>query len=248
MKKKQLDTLEKINEERKLSKEVKLKIAKKALRNFLLAAGILLLFVVLKLMAINLDKQLASLVFKEISIGLFIITLFLFESAYKKDNDGLAVTSIEMFLLSIITLLTPYILISRTSIYTSIIGVYFTVYYIIKNFIIYKIEKNEYLNNKSDIAEIIKKESQDKLAQEQLEKIKEDTEKEETPKKRGRGRPRKTTTETTKTTNKTTKPAKSAKTTTKKTAKTTEKVQEKPIEEQPKRKRGRPRKIVNNQE
>ena len=243
MKKKQLDTLEKINEERKLSNEVKLKIAKKALKNFLLATAILLLFVILKLMAINLDKQLASLVFKEISIGLFIITLFLFESAYKKDDDSLAVTSIEMFLLSIITLLTPYILISRASVYTSIIGVYFAVYYAIKNLILYRNEKNEYLNEKSDITEIIKKESQDKLAQEQLEKIKEDTVKEEAPKKRGRGRPRKTTTsETTKTTNKTTKSSKTTKTTTKKTVKTTEKVQEKPTEEQPKRKRGRPRK------
>lgn len=240
MKKKQLETLEKINEERKLNKEVKEKIAKKALKNFLIATGILLLFVILKLMAINLDKQLASLVFKEISIGSFVITLFLFESAYKKDNDSLAITSIEMFLLSIITLLTPYILISRTSIYTSIVGVYFIVYYCIKNLIIYRKEKNEYLNKKSDIAEIIKKESQDKLAQEQLEKIKENTEKEETPKKRGRGRPRKTTNETTKAADKTTK---TTKTTTKKTVKATEKVQEKSTEEQPKRKRGRPKKI-----
>ena len=246
MKKKQLDTLEKINEERKLSKEIKLKITKKTLKNLLLATGILLLFVILKFIAIKLDKQLASLVFKEISIGLFVITLFLFESAYKKDDDSLAVTSIEMFLLSVVTLLTPYILISRTSIYTSIIGVYFSVYYCIKNLFIYKKEKNEYLNKKNDIVEIIKRESQDKLAQEQLEKIKENIEKEKTLKKRGRGRPRKTTTsETTKTKNKTTKSPKTTKTTTKKTVKTTEKLQEKTMEEQPKRKRGRPRKINN---
>ena len=239
MKKKQLETLEKINEERKLNKEVKEKIAKRALKNFLIATGILLLFVILKLMAINFEKQLASLIFKEVSIGLFIVTLFLFEIAYKKDDENLAVTSIEMFILSVVTLLTPYILISRTSIYTSIIGVYFTLYYCIKNLIIYRKEKNEYLNKKSDIAEIIKKESQDRLAQEQLEKNKENTEKEEAPKKRGRGRPRKTITSET---------AKTTKTTTKKTVKTTEKVQEKPTEEQPKRKRGRPRKVVTDTE
>ena len=46
------------------------------------------------------------------------------------------------------------------------------VYYLIKILIIYKKEKNEYLNKKSDISEIIKKESQDKIAQEQLKKIK----------------------------------------------------------------------------
>ena len=268
MKKKQIETLEKINEERKLNKETKEKIAKKALRNFLFATGILLLFVVLKLIAINLKKQVASLIFKEISIGLFVVTLFLFETAYKKDDDNLAITSIEMFFLSIVTLLTPYILISRTSIYTSIVGVYFVVYYAIKNLILYRNQKNEYLNQKSDIAEIVKRESQDKLAQEQLEKIKlenkQEQEKEEKPVKRGRGRPRKTTSEATKNTEKTTKTAnttgkkstKSTKTTTKKTAeatkttaknttKTTEKVEEKETQEPPKRKRGRPRKINN---
>lgn len=236
MKKKQLETLEKINQERKLNKETKEKIAKKALKNFLLATGILLLFVVLKLMAINLEKQLVSLIYKEISIGVFVVTVFLFEIAYKKDDDSLAITSIEMLFLSIATLLTPYTLISRNNIYTSIIGVYFTIYYVIKNLSLYRIEKNKYLNEKSDINEIVKKESKDKLAQEQLEKIREDLEKEEKPKKRGRGRPRKTANETTEKTTKTTK------TTKKKTTKTTEKTQPKEAEAQPKRKRGRPKK------
>ncbi|MBO5413677.1 MAG: hypothetical protein J6A29_05280 [Clostridia bacterium] len=188
MRKKQLETLEKINEERKLDKETKEAIRKKVLKNFLFATGILLFLAVLKLMALNLDKNINILVYKISSVILLVITLVLFEVAYKKDSDTLAITSIEMFFLSIITLLTPYILINRPNVFTSIMGVYFTIYYAIKNFIIYRKEKSRYLKEKNDIPQIIKKESKDELAQEQLEKSKQENE--EKP-KRKRGRPRK---------------------------------------------------------
>lgn len=193
MKNKQLETLEKINKERKLDKKTKEIIQKKVLKNFILATVILLFFIALKLMAINLDKNISILIYKISSIILLIITLILFEIAYKKDSDTLAITSIEILLLTITTLLTPYILISKNSIFSSIIGVYFAIYYVIKNFMIYKKEKNKYLKEKNDIAQIVKKESQDELAQEQLEIIK----KESTEKpKRKRGRPKKENKET----------------------------------------------------
>lgn len=193
MKNNQLETLEKINKERKLDKKTKEKIQKKVLKNFILATVILLFFIALKLMAINLDKNISILIYKISSIILLIITLILFETAYKKDSNTLAITSIEILLVTITALLTPYILISKNSIFSSIIGVYFAIYYAIKNFIIYKKEKNKYLKEKNDIAQIVKKESQDELAQEQLETIK----KENTDKpKRKRGRPKKENKET----------------------------------------------------
>lgn len=188
MKKKQLETLEKINNDRKLDRGTREKIAKKAFKNFIFAIVILLFFIVLKLIAINIDKQVAIFIFKVLSVISLAATLILFELAYKKDNDSMAITSIEMFFLSVITLLTPYILISRTSIFTSSIGVLFVIYYLIKNFIIYRNEKNIYLKEKSDINQIVKKESKDELAQEQLELLRK--QKEEKP-KRKRGRPKK---------------------------------------------------------
>ena len=224
MKKKQLETLEKINEERKLNEEIKTKIQKKALKNFWFATGILLFLAILKLISINLEKQIAILIYKIASIATLLITLIMFEIAYKKDNDSLAITSIEMFFLSIVTLLTPYIFINRPSIITLIIGVYFTIYYSIKNFIIYRKEKNGYLKEKNDITQIVKKESKDELAQEHLEKMKE--EKEVKIKK-------KTTTKTNK---------KTTKTTAKKTVKTSKKTEQNEETTQ-KRKRGRPKKV-----
>lgn len=185
MKKKELETLEKLNEEKKLDKETKLKIQKKVLKNFLIAVAILLIWESFKFIAINFEKQNATIIFKEVSVGIFLMTLFLFEMAYKKDDDCLAITSIEMFLLSIATLLAPYILISKPKIYTSIIDVYFALYYAVKNFYIFRNEKRAYLQEKSDIKDIIKKESKDELAKKQLEKINEE------PPKKKRGRPRK---------------------------------------------------------
>ncbi len=186
MKKKQLETLEKINEERKLDKETKAVIYKKILKNFLFAIGILVLFITLRFMALNLDKTINILVYKILSVISLAATIILFEVAYKKDDDTLAITSIEMLFLSIALLLAPYILIIRKNVFTSMIGVYFTIYYIIKNLIIYRNKKNKYLQEKSDITQIIKKESKDEMAQEQLEKTKQ----EQKP-KRKRGRPRK---------------------------------------------------------
>ncbi len=186
MKKKQLETLEKINEERKLDKETKAVIYKKILKNFLFAIGILVLFIALRFMALNLDKTINILVYKILSVISLAATIILFEVAYKKDDDTLAITSIEMLFLSITLLLAPYILIIRKNVFTSMIGVYFTIYYIIKNLIIYRNKKNKYLQEKSDITQIIKKESKDEMAQEQLEKTKQ----EQKP-KRKRGRPRK---------------------------------------------------------
>lgn len=171
MKKKELETLEKLNEERKLDGETKSRIVNRTLKNFILGTMILLLYILLMLIAIKLDKKVSTIIYKEISIGLLIITLFLFEAAYKKDDDDLAITSIEMFFLTIITLLTPYTIIDKTNRNTLFAGVYFTIYYSIKNLFIYNNVKKEYLSEKNDISEIIKRESQDKLAQEQLEKV-----------------------------------------------------------------------------
>lgn len=262
MKKKHLETLEKINEERKLDKETKEQIRKKILKNFIFAVVILLFFVVLRLMAINLEKKLATLIYQEISAGLFIITLILFEMAYKKDSDSLAITSIEMFFISIITLLSPYLLINKVNAYTSSIGILFAIYYSIKNFIIYKNEKNDYLKEKNDITQIIKKESKDELAQEQLEKTRLEKKKEKELKTvskintKSTSTPKKVVKDTSKivveekqneivTPKKRGRPRKTTKTettTTKSTSKTTEKAETNETTS-PKRKRGRPRKV-----
>lgn len=197
MKAKEIEKLDKINEEKKLSQEIKNEIAKKALNNFLIALDILLLFIILIITSRNLNKEITTMIYKISSTVLLVFTLILFEVAYKKDDDSITVHSIEMLVLSITTLLTPYIFVDRPTTFTLIVGAYFTAYYILKNLVIYKKEKNKYLRQTSDIAQIIKKESQDDLAKKQKEEmrkqnIKEDkAEPQKATSKKKVGRPKK---------------------------------------------------------
>lgn len=189
MRKIQLETIEKISKERRLNKETKDKINKQVFWNLILSITILIFFIVLKYISINIEKNLCLIIYKTLSTILLIITIVLFEIAYKKDGSTLiTITSIETLFLAITTLIAPYFLIERNNMWNSMIGIYFTVYYIIKCFIIYKNEKNKYLKEKNDIIQIVKKESQDELAKEQLERNKPKIE--EKP-KRKRGRPKK---------------------------------------------------------
>ncbi len=197
MKAKEIEKLDKINEEKKLSQEIKSEIAKKALNNFLIALDILLLFIILIITSRNLNKEITTMIYKISSVALFGFTLVLFEVAYKKDDDSITIHSIEMLVLSITTLLTPYIFVDRPTTFSLIVGAYFTAYYILKNLVIYKKEKNKYLRQTSDIAQIIKKESQDDLAKKQKEEmrkqnIKEDkAEPQKATSKKKVGRPKK---------------------------------------------------------
>lgn len=197
MKAKEIEKLDKINEEKKLSQAIKNEIAKKALNNFLIALDILLLFIILIVTSRNLNKEITAIIYKISSAALFVFTLVLFEVAYKKDDDSITIHSIEMLVLSITTLLTPYIFVDRPTTFSLIVGAYFTAYYILKNLVIYKKEKNKYLRQTSDIAQIIKKESQDDLAKKQKEEmrkqnIKEDkAEPQKATSKKKVGRPKK---------------------------------------------------------
>jgi len=182
MKKKEIEKLDKLNEEMKLTKEAKEKIAKKVLKNFLILLNILLFFVILLLVGSHLNKEQTLLVYKTISVCLYVFTLVLFEIAYKKDNDVLAIHSIEILILSLITLINQNTFLEKSNEFVIYLALFATAYYVVKNLAIYKKEKKDFLREQSDIKDIIKKESQDKIVQEQIKKNEEEVK----PKKRGR--------------------------------------------------------------
>jgi len=182
MKKKEIEKLDKLNEEMKLTKEAKEKIAKKVLKNFLILLNILLFFVILLLVGSHLNKEQTLLVYKTISVCLYVFTLVLFEIAYKKDNDVLAIHSIEILILSLITLINQNTFLEKSNEFVIYLALFATAYYVEKNLAIYKKEKKDFLREQSDIKDIIKKESQDKIVQEQIKKNEEEVK----PKKRGR--------------------------------------------------------------
>ena len=83
------------------------------------------------------------------------------EKAYKKDDTSIALTGVELLVLSIHSLsimhvINVYKYDFRYYLLTS--SYIFSIYYVLKSIILYTKEKKEYLNSLSDISEIVKKE------------------------------------------------------------------------------------------
>lgn len=136
-------------------------IARKILKNLIYVTIITIYLIFFNMYVINLGTEIFSQCIKIASFVLLIITIIIFEIAYKKDNDEIAISGIEILVLAIYSILVQYI--SKTlkieeKTYLTI-GTYASlIYYFIKNIVIYTREKKKELDNLSDIKEIVKNE------------------------------------------------------------------------------------------
>ena len=117
-------------------------------------------------------------------------------------------------------------------------------YYIIKSIVVYNKQKNKFVLEQSDIPQIIKKESQDEMAQEEKEKIKEEKQKEIIQKAIKKKEIKEKTIQQKEVTKKEVKPKviKQEEAKPKRKRGRPRKVEQKEQEPKPKRKRGRPKK------
>ena len=153
--------LEKIEEEIKkqttIPEERQNKINKRILINILLAELIIIyfIFIIMGYMKLEFNTYVADLrVFSMITIG---ITIIIFEKAYKKDSDELAIYGIESLALAISTLMTMFILNSYEAKYIYIINsisMLFAIYYVGKAIFIYCKMRKKALKRVSDIHKI----------------------------------------------------------------------------------------------
>lgn len=140
----------------------------------IMTVAIMIYFIALHLGYKNISLDVFELDLKVYSIALLLISIFVFENAYKKDSGTIAIYGIETLVLALETLLIPHIA-ERLGINIPIILVIspfvFAVYYIFKCVITYTKERRAYLNSLSDIKEIVKKEEpQKKEAKKKTEK------------------------------------------------------------------------------
>lgn len=167
MKRNILEIIEKeIKSHYKISKHKKTQIINEIFKNLLVSSGIILYFILLILAFINIEKQFVIIAYRALSIATLALAIILFEKAYKKDSGNIAMHGIEVLAIAIITLFLPYIFFKSTysdRIYVIMIGVYISLYYLVKSIFVYKYEKKKFLKNSSDIIEIVKKESKDKI-------------------------------------------------------------------------------------
>lgn len=153
--------MEKIEKKRKMPKEVSQEIMKKIVHNLLRTIAIMAYFIILNLAYTNMAQERLIGDIKVFATVFMALGIFILEKAYKKDSGQTAITAIEVLCLSIHSLsimhiITFYKYDFRLYLLTS--SYIIDIYYVLKSIIIYTKARKEYLNNLSDISEIVKKE------------------------------------------------------------------------------------------
>ena len=131
------------------------------LNNLVYASMITIYFMFFNIYALYTDSIIFTQYIKITSFIFLLLTILIFEIAYKKDSDEITINGIEFLVLSVFSLLIQYIpkvlkIDENTYMFA---GTYiFLIYYGIKNIIIYTKERKNELDSLSDIKEIIKDE------------------------------------------------------------------------------------------
>ncbi len=180
-------------------KEVSEKYMKKIYLNVLKAIIIVLYFFVLNVACENVNPQYLEKGIELCTMILLFISIFIFEWAYRKDNDDLAIQGIEILILSAYTLTTQHITKKfdfPLKNYLLVASYIFAIYFILKCIVVYTKGRKEMAENLSDIKEIVQKDEpvkkeatkkkKEDVKEEELEEIKEEKTQEikETPKKK----------------------------------------------------------------
>ena len=142
----------------KVSKEQKQKIYKKLFINFLIAIIVFVYFFVLHILFSKLNPSVFERTIHVISCVLVIGLIVLMEIAYRKDNDTLAVFSMESFFIVMLTVFMPYVYLHRGQTFRflySVSSIYIAIYYSFKCLIIYLRDMKKYKNELSDVKEIV---------------------------------------------------------------------------------------------
>lgn len=146
-----------IENKRKLPEEIKKDIKKKILHNLILALIIILYLDAVNILFNKLENNMFEKIMKFVALGIDIITVILFEIAYRRKSKRIFIVGIELLICSIFSLYVPYIyLFTNLKNVITICLEIIIVYYIIKAFIIFKGRQFEYQNNLSDVKEILK--------------------------------------------------------------------------------------------
>ena len=149
-----------IKEKKKLPEEQLNKLNNRIFKNMLLAIAIIVYLLLLNIGSLNIETPTYIMDLKVFSLLLIATTIIIFEISYKKDSGILCIYGIEILVLAILTLGLPTLYIIQKENYGFIITgaiLTFTLYYMIKSYLIYRKQKKVHVKKVSDINEIIKK-------------------------------------------------------------------------------------------
>ena len=112
-------------------------------------------FLVMGFVNISSEKYIIDLMV--FSILLLFLSIIIFEIAYKKDSGKLAINGIEVLVLAIVTFYLPYMYAYFHNDYNTIVillGIAYSLYYVIKSVVNVKIEKRKYKKSLNDMKNI----------------------------------------------------------------------------------------------
>ena len=247
MKKEMVEKIEsEITQKTKLPDDIKEQARKNIFTNIIIAIIAISYFIFLILGSAGSTKNVRIVDFNIFSIIILGLAICLFEIAYRKDNGTIAMYGVEALIIALTTLFLPYVIFEVSEAhkkYYLMVSSYIGIYYIIKCIYISVKTKKKYLEEASDIKEIVKKENKRRNVQYEeektedtqkvIEKVEEDKKENLKSEEKGQIKEVKKEKKQTKKENKTTKA--------KKTTESTKKVDKKEETNTPKR-RGRPKK------
>ena len=134
------------------------KISKDIYINVLIAVVLMFYFILVNFTYCNLEKSIVLQILKVCSMLILAISIILMEIAFRKDNGKIAINSIEILAIACYTLSVAFVVeIQKLEFesYILISSYIFAIYFMFKAICIYTKEKKQYLNNLSDIREIV---------------------------------------------------------------------------------------------
>ena len=180
MKKEMVEKIEsEITQKTKLPDDIKEQARKNIFTNIIIAIIAISYFIFLILGSAGSTKNVRIVDFNIFSIIILGLAICLFEIAYKKDNGAITMYGVEALTIALTTLFLPYVIFEVSEAhkkYYLMVSSYIGIYYIIKCIYISVKTKKKYLDEASDIKEIVKKENKRRNVQYEEEKT-EDTQK-----------------------------------------------------------------------
>lgn len=163
-----------LENKRKLTKEVKENMNKMIFINLNIAIVFMLIMIGINIAYLNVSSEKFILFIKLFSILSVFSSVLTFEIAYRKESVSKMFYGIELLVFSIIIMYIPYVYLHMPQMVKQILmlaPLYFSIYYVAKSIFINRKVTRDYINNLSDVKEIVKDEENDSYLDEESTKI-----------------------------------------------------------------------------
>ena len=151
---------EDLSKNKKLTPELKKKRRKVLEINLFIIIFIVVYMFDIKYAYYTVELNTLSNILKAISVVFLIISIFKFDAGYRKDNEGIFLTGIEILIIALISLFMTTLINVEEHIFSSIIYgicIFTGIYYLLKSFVKIRRIRKEHNKQISDVRKIIEK-------------------------------------------------------------------------------------------